>query len=92
MGEDGTVIYGRAADEKRLIASTTKLMTALVVLENTDAEAEVEILPDWCGTEGSSMELHQGDRYRVQELLTGLLLASATDADVALACFTAGSV
>ncbi len=91
MAEDGTVVYEHAADEKRLIASTTKLMTALVVLENTDMEAEVEILPDWCGAEGSSMELHQGDRYRVRELLTGLLLASANDAAVALACFTAGS-
>lgn len=92
MAEDGTCLFERAADERRLIASTTKLMTALIVLENGGLDDEVEMLPDWCGIEGTSLYLHQGDRCRVRELLTGLLLASANDAAVALACHTAGSV
>ena len=92
MAADGTVVYERAADEKRLIASTTKLMTALLVFERGGLDEEVEILPDWCGAEGTSLYLHQGDRCTVRELLTGLLLASANDAAVALACHTAGSV
>ena len=92
MAADGSVLYERAADEKRLIASTTKLMTALLVFERCDPDEEVEILPDWCGAEGTSLYLHQGDICTVRELLTGLLLASANDAAVALACHTAGSV
>ena len=92
MAADGTVIYAKQPDERRLIASTTKLMTALVVLERAELDAEVEILPGWCGAEGSSLYLHQGDRVSVRELLTGLLLASANDAAEALACYTAGSV
>ncbi len=92
MAADGTAVYERAADERRLIASTTKLMTALLVFERGGLDEEVELLPDWCGAEGTSLYLHQGDRCTVRELLTGLLLASANDAAVALACHTAGSV
>lgn len=92
MAADGTVVYERAADERRLIASTTKLMTALLVCQEGGLDEEVEILPDWCGAEGTSLYLHQGDRCTVRELLTGLLLASANDAAVALACHSAGSL
>lgn len=92
MAADGTVVYERAADERRLIASTTKLMTALLVCEHGNLDEELEILPDWCGAEGTSLYLHQGDRCTVRELLTGLLLASANDAAVALACWMDGSV
>lgn len=92
MAADGTVVYEHAADERRLIASTTKLMTALLICERGGLDEEVEILPGWCGAEGTSLYLHQGDRCTVRELLTGLLLASANDAAVALACYTAGSV
>ena len=92
MAADGTVCYERAADDRRLIASTTKLMTALLVFERADLDEPVEILPGWCGAEGSSLYLHQGDVCSVRELLTGLLLASANDAAVALACHVAGSV
>ena len=92
MSSDGTSVYERAADDRRLIASTTKLMTALLVFERGGLDEEVEMLPGWCGVEGTSLYLHQGDRCTVRELLTGLLLASANDAAVALACHTAGSV
>ena len=92
MHSGGQVVFEKNADEKMLIASTTKIMTALVVLENCALDEMVEILPEYCGTEGSSMYLKPGDSYTVLELLQGLLLVSGNDAAVALACHTAGDL
>ncbi len=91
MHEDGQIVYAKNADKRALIASTTKLMTALVALENADLEDAVEIKPEYCNIEGSSMYLRQGQRLSVRELLLGLLLASGNDAATALAGYTAGS-
>ena len=90
MHDSGEVLYEKAADEPRLIASTTKLMTALVVLEHCALDEEVEIPAACCGLEGSSVYLSPGQRCTVRELLLGLLLASANDAAAALACHVAG--
>lgn len=87
----GETLYEKNADAKLLIASTTKIMTAIVVIENCALDDSVEILPQWCGIEGSSMYLEPGQSYTVRELLTGLLLVSGNDAATALACHTAGS-
>lgn len=75
-----------------LIASTTKIMTALVALERCDLDETVTVDPAWTGIEGSSMYLAPGQQLTVRELLYGLMLASGNDAAVALACITAGSV
>ena len=91
MNGDGQVVYEKNADAKLLIASTTKIMTAIVVIENTELDEQFEIRPEWCGLEGSSMYLEPGEQYTVRELLTGLLLASGNDAAMALACHTAGT-
>lgn len=91
MGPDGQILYERNAHERALIASTTKLMTALVVLEHCHADELVEIPAACCGIEGSSMYLAPGEQYTVEELLTGLLLASGNDAAEALALHCAGS-
>lgn len=91
MHSGGEIVYEKNADEKLLIASTTKIMTALVVLENAALDDVVEIQPQCCGLEGSSMYLRSGDRYTVRELLCGLLLVSGNDAAEALAVHTAGS-
>ena len=89
--EDGTVLCEKNADSRCLIASTTKLMTALVCLEN-DALDEIVIPQErHCQVEGSSMYLEAGERYTVRELLLGLLLASGNDAALTLAEYTAGS-
>ena len=88
---DGQLLYGLEPDLMLPIASTTKLMTALVVIENCDLDQPVEIQPAWCGAEGSSMYLKPGESYSVRELLTGLLLVSGNDAAVALAEFCGGS-
>ncbi len=87
--ESGKVLYEKNADERSLIASTTKLMTAIVVLENSDTDDIVKIEPEYCNIEGSSMYLKAGEEYTVKELLEGLLLVSGNDAAKALACHTA---
>ena len=87
-----TVLYETNADEQKLIASTTKIMTALVALNNGDIAEEVVIKPEYTNIEGSSMYLEAGDRYSLQELLYGLLLTSGNDAAVAIACHISGNV
>lgn len=90
MSEGGEVVYEKNADERACIASTTKLLTALVTVETVPLDGELEILPEWTQVEGSSMYLKAGERYTVRELLEGLLLASGNDAAEALASYVAG--
>lgn len=91
MHSGGEVIYERNGDERVLIASTTKLMTAILVLESCALEDVVEIKSEYCGIEGSSMYLEPGQKCTVRELLLGLLLVSGNDAAMALACHVSGS-
>ena len=89
----GRVLYEQNAHERRLIASITKLMTALVAVESaSDLERPIEIRPEWTGIEGSSMYLRAGEQLTLKELLYGLLLASGNDAAVAIAGACAGDV
>ncbi|MBR5536299.1 MAG: D-alanyl-D-alanine carboxypeptidase [Clostridia bacterium] len=81
----GMVLYEKDAGTRRGMASTTKIMTALVALEQYDMTQTVEIKREWCGIEGSSMYLRAGERLTVSDLLYGLLLASGNDAATALA-------
>lgn len=90
--ESGRALWEKNADEPMLIASTTKIMTALVVIERCDLKAAVTVDPAWTGIEGSSMYLKPGQELTVEELLYGLMLASGNDAAAALACVTAGSI
>lgn len=88
----GTLLYEKNADEHMLIASTTKIMTALIVLENCRLDEKVEVTAEHAAVEGSSMYLEPGGDYTVEELLLGLMLASGNDAAAALADHTAGSM
>ncbi len=88
----GRLLWKYGSDEPMLIASTTKIMTALVVSENCSPEEDVLILPEYTGVEGSSMYLKINEILTVRELLYGLLLQSGNDAAKALACHTAGSI
>lgn len=90
--DTGQILYEKDADAQRLIASTTKIMTALVVLERCAPDEMVEILPAYTGIEGSSMYLKAGEKYTVLDLLYGMLLISGNDAATALACHCAGSL
>ena len=89
--DTGELLYERCPDEKSLIASTTKILTALVVLESCRVDDMVPIKPEYTGVEGSSMYLKAGERFTVKELLYGLMLVSGNDAAHALAVFAAGS-
>ena len=68
-----------------LIASTTKLMTALTALDLASPERSVTVQSEWTTVEGSSMYLRAGESYTLRELLEGLLLASGNDAALAIA-------
>ena len=88
----GAVMYEKDADMLMGIASTTKILTALVVLENCDPEEIIEINEEWTGIEGSSIYLKAGERHTVSTLLYGMMLHSGNDAAHALACHVAGGI
>ena len=91
-GATGRVLYEKRADEKSLIASTTKIMTALVVCEQCNVLDRFRIPREAVGIEGSSMYLKEGEVLTVQELLYGMMLHSGNDAATALAIFCGGTV
>ncbi len=88
----GRVLYEKNADEKSLIASTTKIMTALVVCEQCNVLDRMRIPKEAVGVEGSSMYLKEGEVLTIQDLLYGLMLHSGNDAAVALAIYCGGTV
>ena len=88
----GRVLYQKNCDERSLIASTTKIMTALVICEQCNVLDRVRIPKEAVGIEGSSMYLQEGEILTVQELLYGLMLHSGNDAAVALAIYCGGTV
>lgn len=90
--ESGRILYQQNIHEPRLIASITKLMTALVATERCeDLSVTITIRPEWTGAEGSSLYLKAGECISLETLLYGLLLQSGNDAAVSLACYAAGS-
>lgn len=89
--KSGDVIFEKNAHEKLPIASTTKIMTAVVSLENCDLGEKVKISPRACGIEGSSIYLTKDEVLTVEELLYATMLESANDAASALAIHVAGS-
>lgn len=88
----GRALYERNADEKSLIASTTKIMTALIVCQRCNVLDRVKIPAEAVGVEGSSMYLREGEILTVQELLYGLMLRSGNDAAAALAIWCGGTI
>ncbi len=89
---DGRILYEKEADVRRPMASTTKIMTALVAIEAGDLEREVTVPKEAVGVEGSSVYLTAGEKITFLNLLYALMLESANDAAVAIALLTAGSV
>ena len=89
----GRLLLGENEHERRPMASTTKIMTALLILEaGEDMDALVTVAPEAAGVEGSSMYLKAGERMSLRDLLYGLMMVSGNDAAVALAVHAAGSV
>lgn len=89
---DGKVIWAKNADERLPMASTTKIMTALVALETTDISKDVAVAKEACGVEGSSIYLTEGEVLTMEELLYALMLESANDAAAAIAWAVGGSI
>lgn len=88
----GRVLFEKNPDRQSLIASTTKIMTALVVCEQCNVLDRMRIPKEAVGIEGSSMYLQEGEVLTIQELLYGLMLRSGNDAAVALAIYCGGTV
>jgi D-alanyl-D-alanine carboxypeptidase (penicillin-binding protein 5/6) len=87
----GEVVTSVRADERRPIASTTKLMTALVVLDRVDLDDVFTATAYDAAPIESQIGLREGERMRVADLMRGLLLESANDAAATLAVGTSGS-
>ena len=90
--QTGRVLYEKNADQRSLIASTTKIMTALIICEQCNVLDRMRIPKEAVGIEGSSMYLQEGEVLTLQELLYGLMLHSGNDAAVALAIYCGGTV
>ena len=90
--QTGRVLYEKNADSRSLIASTTKIMTALLICEQCNVLDRMKIPKEAVGIEGSSMYLQEGEVLSLQELLYGLMLRSGNDAAVALAIYCGGTV
>lgn len=88
----GRVLYEQNADKQSLIASTTKIMTALIICEQCNVLDRMRIPKEAVGIEGSSMYLQEGEILTIQDLLYGLMLHSGNDAAVALAIYCGGTV
>ena len=90
--KSNTVLVGKNENQKKKMASTTKIMTALVVIEHTNLSDTVEISKKSASTGGSRLGLKAGDKITVCDLLYGLMMRSGNDAAVALAEYVAGSI
>ncbi len=89
--DTGELIYGCNSNKMLPMASTTKIMTALVVLENANLDTVFTVPQEVCGTEGSSIYLSPGEKITIRDLLYGLMLESGNDAASALAVACCGS-
>ncbi len=90
--QTGRILDEKNVDKRSLIASTTKIMTALIVCEQCNVLDRVRIPKEAVGVEGSSIYLQEGEILTVQELLYGMMLHSGNDAATALAIYCAGTV
>ncbi len=90
--DSGQVLFEQHAHTRMPMASTTKIITALVVLERCALQQTVCVDAHAVGVEGSSVYLYPGERLTVEQLLYALMLSSANDAAAALAYEVAGSV
>lgn len=90
--DSGEILFSKDHEKRMGMASTTKIMTALVAAEKGNLKRTVKIPKEAVGIEGSSVYLYEGERISIEELLYALLLQSANDAAAAIAISTAGSI
>ncbi|MFV9510730.1 D-alanyl-D-alanine carboxypeptidase family protein [Tepidibacillus sp. LV47] len=87
----GRILYEKNGDQKMRIASLTKIMTAIVAIENGNLKEMVTTSDHAFGTEGSSIYLKKGEKLTLEDMLYGLMLRSGNDAAVAIAEHIGGS-
>ena len=88
----GEVLYENNADEQRFPASTTKMMTALLALENLDLESDITVDAEAANIGGSGIKLREGEIMNADVMLHAMLIPSSNDCAVAIAKTIAGSV
>jgi len=88
----GKILYSKNADERRYPASTTKMMTLILALEQGNLNDMVTASANAANTEGSSLWLQPGEKLKMLDMLYGMMLISGNDATVAIAEHIAGSV
>lgn len=88
----GKILYEKDAEAQRYPASTTKIMTLIVALENGNLDDIVTVSKNASQTEGSTLWLEPGEKMKLSDLLYGMMLVSGNDATVAVAEHIAGSV
>ena len=88
----GRVLYENNSTQKAYMASTTKILTAITVINNFDLKTEVKVPKECVGIEGSSIYLQEGEIFTVEDLLYGLMLRSGNDAAETLAVTLSGNV
>lgn len=87
-----SVLFGKNENSKKKMASTTKIMTATIIIEKCNLSDTIEISKKAAGTGGSRLGLKTGDKITVLDLLYGLMLRSGNDAAVALAEYAGGDI
>jgi D-alanyl-D-alanine carboxypeptidase len=85
------ILYKNNAREKKYMASTTKILTAIIIIENCNLNDVVTVTKETVGVEGSSIYLEVGEKITVVDLLYGLILRSGNDSAVVLAKYIAGN-
>ena len=90
-GNTGQIVYSKNPDGKYFPASTTKILTALIIIENCKLDESVTIGKNPPFADGTSIGLREGEIYTVKELLTGLLIESGNDCAEALAEHLSGT-
>ena len=88
----GQCIWEKNSNQKLPMASTTKIMTAIVALDSGDIKRKVTVSPLAVGVEGSSVYLYEGEQLTLEQLLYAMLLSSANDAAAAIAIEVGGSL
>ncbi|GAA0364269.1 D-alanyl-D-alanine carboxypeptidase family protein [Bacillus horti] len=90
--ESGRILFEKNSDQQLRIASITKIMTAIIAIENGDLADKVETSRNAYRVEGSSIYLKLGEKLTLENMLYGLMLRSGNDAAVAIAEHIGGSV
>jgi len=90
--ETNRVVHAINEKEKKYMASTTKILTAITIIENCDINDEIKVGKDTVGIEGSSIYLQEGEILTVEHLLYGLMLRSGNDCAETLAVYCSGDI